>query len=500
MSDEQLKSMLGELDANNDRRISASEFDAFCDSRRENIRQIFRDIDADGDGTVDSKELRRGVERAGLKISDEQLRAAFKRMDSDRDGRLSFDEFESTLMLLPHGANPEAVFDAFAHRAFVDDPDGFMTMPRDIDTGRRTSLSAHIREGMEEGDKGEGREGKDSLGDGGGNGETIGTAKKLASGGVAGAVSRTSTAPIDRIKTIMQAGRLPTAVATQTATATTAARVAENVRASTGGDSSSSSSSSSSSTNTNAKPKRVTLGRAFRAVYGEGGWRAFWRGNGANVAKVVPETATKYVVFDVLKRKLAADPGNATVGERFAAGGLAGAAAQSVVYPLEIVKTRVSLSAGGTSMATVIASVLKAEGVRGLFKGLTPSLVGIFPYAGIDLMANSVLKDALAAKYAEVGRDPGVAELLGCGMASSTSAMLVTYPLNLVRTRLQASGMPGQPSYAGPVECAGKILAKEGFSGLYRGIVPNLAKVLPATSVSYAVYDVLSSWQRRKGE
>ena len=108
------------------------------------------DIDVDGDGAVDSKELRRGVERAGLKISDEQLRAAFKRMDSDRDGRLSFDEFESTLMLLPHGANPEAVFDAFAHRAFVDDPDGFMTMPRDIDTGRRTSLSAHIREGMEE--------------------------------------------------------------------------------------------------------------------------------------------------------------------------------------------------------------------------------------------------------------------------------------------------------------------------------------------------------------
>ncbi|ACO63687.1 predicted protein, partial [Micromonas commoda] len=414
VSDDQLRSMLGELDANKDRRISASEFDAFCDKRRANIKQVFRDVDADGDGQIDSKELRRGVERAGLKISDEQLRAAFKRMDLDRDGRLSFDEFESTLMLLPHGANPEAVFDAFAHRAFVDDPDG---------------------------------------------GETIGTAKKLASGGVAGAVSRSATAPIDRIKTIMQAGRLP----------------------SSGGIA-------------------PVAGAAARAVWHEGGWRAFWRGNGANVAKVVPETATKYVAFDILKRQLATDPGNATVLERFAAGGMAGAAAQTVVYPLEIVKTRVSLSAGGCSMATVIAGVLRTEGTRGLFKGLTPSLVGIFPYAGIDLMANSVLKDALAAKYAEVGRDPGVAELLGCGMASSTSAMLVTYPLNLVRTRLQASGMPGQPTYSGPVECAGKILAKEGFAGLYRGLVPNLAKVLPATSVSYAVYDVLSSWQRRKGE
>ena len=476
--------MLGELDANKDRRISASEFDAFCDKRRANIKQVFRDVDADGDGQIDSKELRRGVERAGLKISDEQLRAAFKRMDLDRDGRLSFDEFESTLMLLPHGANPEAVFDAFAHRAFVDDPDGFMTMPRDIDTGRRTSLSAHMRTmgggGDDDDTAGDDTAGGDAsgnagatLGDGGGSGETIGTAKKLASGGVAGAVSRSATAPIDRIKTIMQAGRLPSSGGIAPVAGASAA--------------------------TSAAP-RVTLASAARAVWHEGGWRAFWRGNGANVAKVVPETATKYVAFDILKRQLAKDPGNATVLERFAAGGMAGAAAQTVVYPLEIVKTRVSLSAGGCSMATVIAGVLRTEGARGLFKGLTPSLVGIFPYAGIDLMAYSVLKDALAAKYAEVGRDPGVAELLGCGMASSTSAMLVTYPLNLVRTRLQASGMPGQPTYSGPVECAGKILAKEGFAGLYRGLVPNLAKVLPATSVSYAVYDVLSSWQRRKGE
>ena len=76
VSDDQLRSMLGELDANKDRKVSASEFDAFCDKRRANIKQVFRDVDADGDGQIDSKELRRGVERAGLKISDEQLRAA----------------------------------------------------------------------------------------------------------------------------------------------------------------------------------------------------------------------------------------------------------------------------------------------------------------------------------------------------------------------------------------------------------------------------------------
>jgi hypothetical protein len=93
---------------------------------------------------------------------------------------------------------------------------------------------------------------------------------------------------------------------------------------------------------------RLTLSDAAKAVYREGGPRAFFRGNGANVVKVIPETATKFVAFDILKRRLAQDPGNATVAERFAAGGLAGAAAQTLVYPLEIVKTRMAVSSPGT--------------------------------------------------------------------------------------------------------------------------------------------------------
>ena len=78
-----------------------------------------------------------------------------------------------------------------------------------------------------------------------------------------------------------------------------------------------------------------------------------------------------------------------------------------------------------------------------MFRGLAPSLVGIFPYAGIDLMANSALKEYAAARCERQGREPGVAELLGCGMLSSAAAMTCTYPLNTVRTRMQTSGMGG---------------------------------------------------------
>ena len=63
----------------------------------------------------------------------------------------------------------------------------------------------------------------------------------------------------------------------------------------------------------------------------------------------------------------------------------------------------------------------------------------VWPVVGIDLAANSCLKEAVGDALARRGAEPGVPTLLGCGMASSTVAMLATYPLNLVRTRLQVS-------------------------------------------------------------
>lgn len=60
--------------------------------------------------------------------------------------------------------------------------------------------------------------------------------------------------------------------------------------------------------------------------------------------------------------------------------------------------------------------------------------------------------------------------------------------INLLRTRLQASGSPGHPTvYTGFVDVAQQTLAREGWMGLYKGLVPTLAKVVPAVSISYVV-------------
>ena len=212
-----------------------------------------------------SEELRRGIERAGMRVSDDQLRRAFALVD--RDGQ---------------GANPDAAFDAFIHRAFVDDAESEYTLPRDLDRGTdKIRTRAALLE----------------------------LATKLASGGIAGAVSRTATAPVDRVKTIMQSGRpLPTPARGSSA----ASRAAAEKKAPEG-----------LTTRGGTRPPRAPppprVWEVCRAVYRAGGARAFWRGNGANVLKVVPETAVKFAAFDAFKRAIANDPGNATAGERFLA-------------------------------------------------------------------------------------------------------------------------------------------------------------------------------------
>lgn len=167
---------------------------------------------------------------------------------------------------------------------------------------------------------------------------------------------------------------------------------------------------------------------------------------------------------------------------------------QVAIYPMEVAKTRLAVSPASaySGMLDVLRKVLRAEGGGALYRGLGTSVVGIIPYAGIDLSVNSLLKEGLGRRYAARGVEPGVPALLACGMLSSTCAMLSTYPINLVRTRLQISGMPGAPSYTGPLDCFRQTVRTGGVAALWQGLLPNILKVMPATSISYAVYDALS--------
>jgi solute carrier family 25 (mitochondrial phosphate transporter), member 23/24/25/41 len=385
------------------------------------VRKLFDNVDRNDDGIVDTFELNCYAKQMGLRINHDQMRSFMNKIDTDGDGKISFEEFYHFIKDLP-SVNPQAVFEAFSDEKQYDDAEGGFTPPRIEPRDVGTSLWAAM-------------------------------ASKLYSGSIAGATSRTVTAPIDTLKAVMQS------------------KPAGGGGGGGGG-----------------------LVAELRGIMAQGGIRAFYRGNGVNCLKIAPETSIKFIAFDFYRNRIAKDKGNPLIFEKFMAGGAAGATAQAIVYPLEIGKTRLQISAPGTysGLVDALQKVVAENGMKGLYRGLGTSVLGIIPYAGIDLAANSFIKQLVSARMQERGEEPGVMTLLGSGMASSTVAMFCTYPIGLTRTRLQASGLPGKPAYSSAADVIKQTLLAEGFKGLYRGMVPNLAKVLPATSISYAIYDILS--------
>ncbi|KAJ8388751.1 hypothetical protein AAFF_G00129840 [Aldrovandia affinis] len=231
----------------------------------------------------------------------------------------------------------------------------------------------------------------------------------------------------------------------------------------------------------------------FTQMIREGGMRSLWRGNGINVIKIAPESALKFMAYEQIKRLMGSKPETLGILERFVAGSLAGVIAQSSIYPMEVLKTRLALRKTGqySGIADCAKQILRKEGLGAFYKGYVPNMIGIIPYAGIDLAVYETLKNSWLQRYATDSADPGVCVLLACGTISSTCGQLASYPLALVRTRMQAqatvAGGP-QMSMSGLFK---HIMRTEGATGLYRGLTPNFMKVVPAVSISYVIYENL---------
>jgi len=269
-------------------------------------------------------------------------------------------------------------------------------------------------------------------------------AKLLLAGGIAGAVSRSATAPLDRLKMLLQV---------------------------------------------HEGHNRMTIRSGLRKMSAEGSIKAFFKGNGANVLKIAPETAIKLTMNDIYKRLIATDPDEITPSQRMMAGALAGATAQSVIYPLEMVKTRLAVCPSGQyrGIADTMRKVYVQEGWKAFYRGMLPSMLGILPYAGVDITAFELLKEWLIEEY---DGSPPPHMILGAGMLSSSLAQFSAYPLALVRTRLQAQGIGGTPSkYRGMSDVLSKTYRNEGFKGLYKGSLTNLAKLAPAAGISWFVFE-----------
>lgn len=275
---------------------------------------------------------------------------------------------------------------------------------------------------------------------------TVQAVALAASGGLAGGLAKTTVAPLERVKLLLQTG--------ETATVTT----------------------------------------SLVQVVRHEGILALWRGNTVNVVRMVPSKAVLLSCSDLYKEMLGMTHFS-SFAQGGAAGALAGATATFCTYPLDLARTRMagmvheagSAAAEFGALAT-LATIHRREGLAALFRGASPTVLGALPYEGLKFGTYDWLKRASA----DPASGAGASSLWRacCGASAAMVAHLLTYPNDVLRRRLQMDGADGaRPRYRGYVDCALQVVRSEGWVGLYRGLGVCMVRAVPNTGIQFMVYE-----------
>eukprot|EP00877_Chromochloris_zofingiensis_P005196 jgi/Chrzof1/14678/Cz09g11230.t1 len=268
-------------------------------------------------------------------------------------------------------------------------------------------------------------------------------------GGTAGAIARTATAPLDRIKLLFQVQAV-----------------------------------ASSGTSANAY---TGVWQAASKILREEGFLAFWKGNGVNIIRIFPYSAAQLAANDSYKRLLADSNGDLSIARRLLSGACAGMTATALTHPLDTIRLRLALPKHPYTGAINAAAVMvRTEGAVSLYKGLPPALVGIAPYAALNFASYDLLKKQLY--HGE--RPQSAVGNLTLGAISGTFAATACYPLDTIRRRMQMKGK----MYHNQLDAFATIWRQEGLRGFYRGWAANTIKVVPQNSIRFVAYEFIKKF------
>lgn len=292
----------------------------------------------------------------------------------------------------------------------------------------------------------------------------VGALPHLVAGGLAGVVSKTCTAPLGRLTILFQLQGMQS--------------------------------------NAAILKKASILQEASRIIHEEG-FKAFWKGNLVTIVHRLPYSSISFYAYDRYKNFLHLVPGlsgndqygSADVFVRLLGGGLAGMTAASITYPLDLVRTRLAAQTNHLYYQGIwhaLKAICKDEGVRGLYKGLGATLLGVGPNIAISFSVYETLRYNWQARRPE---DSTVLVSLASGSVSGVASSTVTFPLDLVRRRMQLEGAAGRARVykTGALGTFKHIVRSEGFRGLYRGIIPEYYKVVPGIGIAFMTYEALKS-------
>lgn len=286
----------------------------------------------------------------------------------------------------------------------------------------------------------------------------------LAAGGVSGAVSKTITAPIEKIKLAIQ-------------------NQASNPQIISG----------------EMKPYSGMVDCGVRHVK-ELGVGSLWRGNVANCVRYVPTAACNLAFKDAIKKMFPKYDSKAEFGKfaatQIASGSMAGGLTNTIVYPLIYVRTVLGADLGKvkkySGMADCFKQTVKNNGILSLYNGIGASSIGIVVYRGTQFGLQDTIKafNPYQKDFTFVGI---LSKFIVAQIAVSASG-IVAYPFDTVQRRLQieASKPVSEQMYSGFSDCITKIMAKEGAGGFFKGALANIVRGTGAAIV-LVMYDEIQN-------
>ncbi|KAI9499650.1 mitochondrial carrier domain-containing protein [Zychaea mexicana] len=297
-------------------------------------------------------------------------------------------------------------------------------------------------------------------------------------GGMAGCVAKTAIAPLDRVKILFQAQ------------------------------------------NPVFEKYAGTFTGAFKAgrdIIKHTGVLGLFQGHSVTLLRIFPYASIKFVALEQFRALLIPTKAQETAAKHFFAGSLAGMTCVLFTYPLDLVRVRMAyvVKQENRKRPTLIdtckqiykePAAASSTHLLNFYRGFLPTVAGIIPYAGVSfwtyhIMTQAFRFDPTISPYTRASRitDPENRRMmekpplktwaeLCCGGVSGLVAQTSSYPLEVIRRRMQVGGLLHPNKFVGFMETARSIYQTKGFKGFYVGLSIGYIKVAPMMAISFAVY------------
>ncbi|KAL3052741.1 hypothetical protein OYC64_005297 [Pagothenia borchgrevinki] len=198
--------------------------------------------------------------------------------------------------------------------------------------------------------------------------------------------------------------------------------------------------------------------------------------------------------------------GHDTPMNQFLAGAAAGAIQCVICCPMELAKTRLQLQGTGEKKSSrklyknsldCLVRIYNREGLRGVNRGMVTTLIRETPGFGVYFLAYDVLTRGLGCEPDDRFMIP---KLLFAGGMAGIASWLSTYPVDVIKSRLQADGVGGVYRYSSIADCVRQSVRREGYVVFTRGLTSTLLRAFPVNATTFATVTLILMYSRGEGQ